>query len=82
MSKNERKTIGIGLLGLGTVGSGVVKILKSERSAIEKKTGLRLELRRVCVRSLTKKRPVHVPKNILTTRALSVVNDPSVDVLV
>ena len=82
MPNVKQKNIGIGLLGLGTVGSGVVKILKSESRAIEKKTGLRLELRKVCVRALSKKRPVAVPKKLLTTRAKDVVNDPSVDVVV
>lgn len=82
MTNTAKKTVGIGLVGLGTVGSGVVKILRSESRAIEEKTGLRLELKRVGVRSLSKKRSVSVPKRFLTARASEVVNDPSVDIFV
>ncbi|MBI3252033.1 MAG: homoserine dehydrogenase [Candidatus Omnitrophica bacterium] len=76
------KTIGIGLLGLGTVGTGVVKILKSQGRAIEKKTGIRLALRRVCVKSLSKKRGVALDRRLLTTDPSDLIRDPSIDILV
>ncbi len=82
MADVERKSIGLGLLGLGTVGSGVVKILRAEAKSIEEKTGLRISLRKACVRSLSKKRAVAVPRSVLTTRAKDVIEDPSVDIVV
>lgn len=69
-------------MGLGTVGSGVVKILKSQAKALERRTGIRLTLRKVCVRSLGKKRIALVPKSLLTRDAYSLIKDPSVDILV
>ena len=82
MNSNKKKTIGIGLLGLGTVGSGVVKILNARAKAIEQKTGLRLELKKVAVKSLAKKRAVYVSRKFLTNRPEKVAQDPSVDIFV
>ncbi len=82
MAEFEQKKIGLGLLGLGTVGSGVVKILQSEGRAIEEKTGLKIAVRKICVRSLSKKRAASVSRSILTTRAKDVIQDPSVDIVV
>ncbi len=76
------KTVNIGLLGLGTVGQGVVNILRQHSRSIEERTGVRLVIKRIAVRSLSKKRSVRVPANILTDDARSVVEDPSVDVVV
>ena len=72
--------IGVGLLGLGTVGGGVASILLSpgERHPLVSD----LELVRVAVRDLQRPRPVDVPGSILTTDPSNVVNDPSVDVVV
>ena len=82
MNASKPKEIGIGLIGLGTVGSGVVKILRSHARRIASLTGVKLVLRRVCVRSASKKRAVRVPRALLTTRARDVVEDPSVEILI
>lgn len=79
---SSSKTVRLGLIGCGTVGSGVVKILQDNARAIEAKTGIRLEIAKVCVRSLSKKRAVRVPKGLLTTRVNDVLRDPSIDVVV
>ena len=76
------KTVNIGLMGLGTVGSGVVRILKSHARMIEKRTGIRLVLKKACVRSLSKKRAVSVPRSLLTQDAKAVYGDPKIDILV
>lgn len=76
------REIGIGLLGLGTVGTGVVKILNSQAKILEEKTGVRLVLKKVAVRSLSKKRLVALPKNILTTRPMELALDPSIHILI
>jgi len=80
--KQKPKEIGIGLIGLGTVGSGVVKILKSQGRRIASETGVKLVLRRVAVRSASKKRAVSVPRSVVTANPMSVVNDPSVEILI
>jgi homoserine dehydrogenase len=78
----RKKTIGIGLLGLGTVGTGVFNILKSQAAQIEKKTGVRLEIRKICVRSLKKHRAARASSKVITTRVDDILNDPAVDILV
>ena len=73
-------TIGIGLLGLGTVGAGVAAILASP-------TGRHplvgeLTLKRVAVRDLNRPRPIELAGEVLTTDPEAVVDDPSVDIVV
>ena len=72
--------IGVGLLGLGTVGGGVALILLSpdERHPLVAD----LDLVRVAVRDLDRPRPVDLSADQLTTDPEAVVNDPSVDVVV
>lgn len=77
-----KHVIRLGLLGLGTVGSGVVKLLNRHRDELERKAGARLEIAKIAVRDLKKERDVHLPKGILTEDAISVVRDPSIDVVV
>jgi len=79
---SNAKVVNLGLIGLGTVGSGVAKILQEESASIEKRTGVKLVLRRVCVKSLSKKRAVRVSKSLLTTDYEKVVKDPSIDIVV
>jgi homoserine dehydrogenase len=73
-------TIGIGLLGLGTVGAGVAGILASP-SGRHPLVG-ELELRRVAVRDLNRPRALELPAELLCTDANAVVDDPAVDILV
>jgi len=70
----------IGLLGLGTVGSGTVKILQdpAQRHPLLQE----LEIYKVGVRSLDKPRPVEVPDAKLTTDLEAIVTDPDVDIVV
>ena len=73
-------TIGIGLLGLGTVGAGVAEILLNPQSR-HPLVG-QLALKRVAVRDLNRPRPVDLPAEILCTDPQQVVNDPAVDIVV
>ena len=72
--------IGIGLLGLGTVGAGVASILSSPEG--RHPLIAELDLVRVAVRDLNRSRPVAIPQERLTTNPESVVDDPEVQVVV
>ncbi len=72
--------IGIGLLGLGTVGAGVAGILATPEGR-HPLVG-ELSLRRVAVRDPGRPRPVELPAELITTSPEAVVDDPSVDIVV
>lgn len=70
----------LGILGLGTVGTGTVQLLqdKAGRHPLLQE----IEIYRVGVRSLDKPRAVELSTEVLTTDLESIVNDPAVDIVV
>ena len=77
-----KDSIGIGLLGCGIVGSGAARHLQREAATVAQAVGVPVEIRRVAVRNLAKKRDVDLDQSIFTHDIADVVNDPSVDVVV
>jgi homoserine dehydrogenase len=76
------RSIGIGLLGAGTVGGTLVSRLIGEADAIAAKTGLTFDVRKVGVRRLTAERSFPVTEGLLTDRLEEVITDPSIDLVV
>lgn len=72
----------IGLLGCGTVGTGVLKILQDNRQDIEARLGTSIEVIRIAVSDVDKPRDAIVDRALLTQDGQSVVNHPDVDVVV
>jgi len=72
----------VGVLGCGNVGAALVQLVEERGDEIAARTGIRLEVAKVAVRSLTRKRPIHLDESVLTRDAAEVVADPSVDVVV
>jgi homoserine dehydrogenase len=72
----------IGVLGCGNVGAALCALVDEQRDLVEARTGLRLEVTRVAVRSITQERQVELADGVLTTDAADVVADPDVDVIV
>jgi homoserine dehydrogenase len=72
----------VGLLGCGNVGAALVELIRTRADAIAARTGLRLEVARVAVRSTAKERPVELPDGVLTHDAAEVVVDPGIDAIV
>jgi len=84
VSHNSKNSMGtnmrpmrIGLFGLGTVGSGFCEAILSSQDLAGQ-----LQIRKVLVRDLTKARSSLLPKDILTTDADDIINDPEIDVIV
>ncbi|MGE9267706.1 MAG: homoserine dehydrogenase [Verrucomicrobiales bacterium] len=77
-------TIGIGLAGFGTVGSGVWKTLTRNGELISDRTGgeVRLSIHKIAVRDLAKNRDAEAPAELFTTDLDALVDDPSVDIVV
>ncbi|MBV9169112.1 MAG: homoserine dehydrogenase, partial [Chloroflexi bacterium] len=75
------RPLGVGLLGLGTVGSGVARVLLSKPAALEQRIGRPVEIRHVLVRDRTKARPIDL-KEKLVTDARAVIDDPDTEIVV
>ena len=76
------KQIGVGILGFGTVGAGVAGGLLNHREVMARRLGVDIVLRKVADLDITTDRGVAVPADVLTTAVASVVDDPSVDIVV
>jgi homoserine dehydrogenase len=74
--------IGIGLAGLGTVGTGVYRHLIRNRAIICERLGLELCVQRIAVREPKKRRPVSPPADLMTPHWQQLVEDPAVNILV
>jgi len=74
--------VNVGVLGCGNVGAALVALVAGRGDEIQARTGIRLEVAKVAVRSLARKRPVHLDESVLTRDAAEVVNDPDIDVVV
>jgi len=76
------REVGIGIAGFGTVGGGVLSILRKHAGDIEARLGARIVVRRVAVRDVEKERAVELPRGLVTTRLADLVDDPGVQVVV
>jgi len=69
------KTLRIGILGLGQVGTGLYGMLRSKKKSYERDLGVRFEIKKIAVKNKRKKRKVQVPARLLTTNAQAGVYD-------
>jgi len=76
------REVGIGIAGFGTVGGGVVSILRKHAGDIEARLGARIVVRKIALRDAGKNRAVEVPGGLLTTRVEDLLEDPSIEVVV
>ncbi|MBL7151299.1 MAG: homoserine dehydrogenase [Candidatus Omnitrophica bacterium] len=76
------RTINLGLIGFGNVGSAVVRILQEKKPYFCSNIGLQLNLRKICDKNISSKRNVTVNKSLLTRDAAKVINDPQIDILI
>ena len=76
------RRIGIGLLGFGTVGSGLYAHLQEKGEAIEQKCGVHFDVRKVLVRDPLKKRSIAIPRDRLASSFDEIIADDSIDVVV
>ena len=80
--KKDKRQIGVGILGFGTVGAGVAAGLLDNRGPLAERTGIDIVLRKVADLDVTTDRGVKLPEGVLTNDAMAVINDPAVDIVV
>ena len=77
-----RSRIGVGIIGFGTVGTGVARVLLDNATLIRRRVGVPVELVRIADLDITKDRGMVLPPGLLTTDAEQVLDDPAVDIVV
>ena len=75
------ESINIGILGLGVVGSGTVRVLTEHADAIARKVGVPLVVTKIAVRDMSKSREVVLDSILLTDNPDNVINDPDIHIL-
>ena len=80
--KMGKKTIDAALLGLGTVGTGVYKVLKKQEEEMEAKLGCKVRIKKVLVRNLEKAAARVEDASILTNSWSEILNDPEISIVI
>lgn len=78
----KKKTINVGLLGFGTVGSGTYRMLTTNEHTISYTTGVSIKVSKILVRDLSKKRDSSAPEHLFTDRPDDILKNPDIDVVV
>lgn len=76
----DERTVKIGLVGFGTIGSGVAKLISEDADSIAARTGLRLELACIVDIDTTSKRPIKLPDGILTDDLNKLLDDKTIEI--
>lgn len=77
-----RSRIGVGIVGFGTVGTGVARVLLNNAAIIRRRVGVPIELVRVADLDVVKDRGVTLAPGVLTAEVDRVLNDPDIDIVV
>jgi len=77
-----QRSVRAGLIGFGTIGTGVVKLLQQNRALIEEKLGLPLELVRIADIDTKRDRGVRLGKGVLVADAGKILDDPQIDIVI
>jgi homoserine dehydrogenase len=76
------KPIKVGLLGLGTVGTGVVRIVEGHQQDLLSQTGASIEIAQILVQDKSKQRSVEVNADKLTENPRDVIENPEIDIII
>ncbi len=78
----KKDKVKVGIMGFGVVGTGTYKVLKENSHIIRSQIGTDVIVEKILVRDLSKKRPVLVPYEILTTNPDDILENPEIDIVV
>ncbi|NTU60000.1 MAG: homoserine dehydrogenase [Deltaproteobacteria bacterium] len=76
------REIGVGLIGIGTVGAGVVQVLQENGDEIARRLGARLKIVKIADKDIESDRGVPIDKALLTTDVAQVLENPEVEIVV
>ncbi|GAW29754.1 MULTISPECIES: homoserine dehydrogenase [unclassified Carboxydocella] len=78
----RKRAVKIGIIGFGTVGRGVYRILTTNQEKLIQRVGIGLEIAGIAVRDLKKPRQISAPQDLFTADPWQLVNDPGIDIIV
>ncbi|MFN2490434.1 MAG: homoserine dehydrogenase [Actinomycetota bacterium] len=78
----DKRVVRVGLLGCGTVGGATVRILQRHARDLAERAGAPVEVGKVAVRDVARRRALQLPSEAWTGEAWDVVHDPSIDIVV
>ncbi|MCF6178537.1 MAG: homoserine dehydrogenase [Geopsychrobacter sp.] len=78
----QKTQINVGLLGFGTIGTGVVRVFQQNAEVIRQRTGVEMRLTRIADLDITTDRGVTLPDGVLVDDADAVVTDPDIDIVI
>ena len=76
------KSVKVGLIGFGTIGAGVIRILQQNGTCVSDRLGASVEIVKIADLDITTDRGIKVDKKLLTTDADAVLTDPNIDIVV
>src|SRR5260221_7185868 len=82
LSAPSMQQVNVGMIGGGTVGSGVYNALRLNASLMNSRLGMSIRLRKIAVKAYDEPRPYEIPRPLMTTDWQSVVNDPEIQVII
>src|SRR5215216_2990088 len=74
--------VNLGMIGGGTVGSGVFHALQLNGELMSSRIGIQVKVRKIAVKAYDEPRPYEIPRSLMTTDWQSVVNDPEVHIVI
>jgi homoserine dehydrogenase len=76
------KEVNVGFIGFGTIGTGVVRLLKQNEDLIAKKLGAKLVMKKIADIDITTSRGIKINKGVLTKNANEIINDKDISIVI
>lgn len=76
------KKVAVGLIGFGTIGTGVIRLLRENGEIISERVGAEIHLKRIADIDIEKDRGIEVDRTLLTKDAGDILDDPEIDIVV
>jgi homoserine dehydrogenase len=77
-----KKDINVGLLGFGTVGTGVLRIIQQHQEDLYHQTGCHIHVKKVLVQTIKKQRSLFIEEGSLTVHPEDIILDPDIDIII
>lgn len=74
--------VNVGLLGFGTVGSGVARLIKDHQVELQDQASCPVQVEKILVKDLNKKRDIDIDKAKFTTRVEDIIDNPNIDIVI